>query len=213
MIGHDGWLGLRRLGVLAAVAVVLMGAACTSSTSDQGAPERLDKTKTLAGGILRVVIGGQRFDLMLWRVRPDYSSGPPPRCIRTLGRARYTLNWSSADEQHAVPKITLGLAAVDGTPMTLWMGSGNGCSVATNLSMDGMAADTQFTTGGALPRSEPAVDRLRVTIDDRTATVPLRPTCTDAQLAQDYADRKAPCSDDPMNFDMRNGYSARLNIS
>src|SRR3954468_4496556 len=104
MIRHDRWPSLRRLGVLAAIAAVgVMGAACTSSASDRGGGHvPLDTTTTLAGGIVRVVIGGERFDLMPWRIRPDHSSGPPPRCMRSLGRAQYSLNWSSADEHHAV---------------------------------------------------------------------------------------------------------------
>ena len=94
-------------------------------------------------------------------------------------------------------------------------GSGDrgGRRLARNLPLDGLAADEQFTTGGALPRGEKTADRLRVTIDGRTATVPLRRTCTDAELAQDYADRRVPCADDPMGFDLSNGYSALLNIS
>lgn len=201
--------------LVAAAMVTLAGAGCSSSAADpDGGPGMLDTTQTLGGGILRVIIGGQPFDLQLFRVRPDRSPGPRPRCMRDLGPADYSLNWAAADGRHAVPKITIRITAVDGAPLSLWTGTEDDfCHFSTSPTLDGMSAGTQFTTGGALPRGEPTPDRLRVTINGRTATVPLRDECTDAELARDYPDRTVPCADDPMNYDMANGYSARLDIS
>jgi hypothetical protein len=201
--------------LVAAAMVTLACAGCASSAADRDADQgTLDTTTTLGGGLLRVVIGGKQFDLELFHVRPDHSSSPRQPCMRKLGPADYSLNWSAADGHHAVPKITIRITAIDGAPMSLWTGTEDDfCHFSTNPTLDGMSADTQFTTGGALPPGEPTPDQLRVTINGRTATVPLRHECTDAELAQDYTDRKAPCADDPMNYDMANGYSARLDIS
>lgn len=204
------WAARSRVLAAAVLVASTLISGCSSSASESAGRARLDRGPA-AAALLRAVISGKAFDLAIYRLRKPGSLNGKPRCGRMLGPQWYSLNWSAADGTARVPKTLLGVRSTDGTPMTVWLGSA--CRIADNVAFGAMASGSQLVVGGAMPSDHPAAKALRITIDGHSVTVHLRRTCTDRELAVDYADRQVPCSDNPVSFARVNGYSTVVRIS
>ena len=193
--------------LLAIIAISVLQSCASSTTQPRGVT---DHNRQVAGGVLRVFVGRTALDLRIARMSPrSDAGGEPPSCLSRAGSVQFGLNWQAVRARAAAPRVAITLASASGSPLTIGA-TGSGCAVADHYVFDAMPAGSQLVLSGALPSTDDNVSALRVTIDGVSATVPLAPTCSAAQLSKAYTERRHPCADDPMTFDPANGYSATL---
>src|SRR5206468_8385746 len=119
----------------------------------------------------------------------------------------FDLNWQPVHTRAGAPKVTVSMRSAGGSVLTIGATS-DGCTAADHYVFDAMHPGEQLVLSAAT--TDANVSRLRVTIDGLSAMVPLVPTCSDAEEAENNADRRHPCADDPLTYDRTNGYSATM---